>query len=523
MPNAYYYWQGGPTSAGISRFDFNSPSNWRIARWGTSQANWAVSATAPGRDDFVYFGRGFGGQGFTAQSPCLYGGYSGSVALGEWRNGIAGNTLGGTGTTQSSSLRSATVYMHNAGYPFAYFGGGITGEIYNYCVNVLGLDASEITGATAEHVNRGLTLKVSGTLLIHTTGRISDSFEIGGIDFDSVPNYSVVNLNTVQSRNTNIGLTAATLTSLLLNSNIGTGPNASDRGLGNVTINGGGFRSITIESGLSGFNLATARPYRVNLNGITAQTVTTLNSDINIDRNSTIGSFVVPAGPNPYYLSRRQSGFDGREITLSCTINGTQVENALGFLPSVTGQAFSSGVYLYDQYTTSPGNDNYDYSPTILVGLPDAGATFTAPNFAVFNEIGPFSSSSGNSQRPWIIEFFGDSTIDNMYVEGTTIRAMENVNGDSTFTIRNLAMAENSVLDLRYAPQADNWIFGAISGSGASATIEGGINFEDSTCTVRGDTGIRLYNTNMVGNYDNRSKSTSSLSFEKPSGGKGEK
>jgi hypothetical protein len=87
-----------------------------------------------------------------------------------------------------------------------------------------------------------------------------------------------------------------------------------------------------------------------------------------------------------------------------------------------------------------------------------------------------------------------------MSVEGTTIAAWQDLDASKQISISRLTMAEQSVLDLTYASQFNNWYFGSLTGD----TVAGGINFNDDTCTVIGSAGVRLYNTRIINNYDVR-------------------
>jgi hypothetical protein len=71
-------------------------------------------------------------------------------------------------------------------------------------------------------------------------------------------------------------------------------------------------------------------------------------------------------------------------------------------------------------------------------------------------------------------------------------------------------MAENSVLDLRYAKQFDNWFFGSLTGD----TVAGGINFVDNSCDILGSSGVRLYNTKIINNYDVRAAKVLPVVYE---------
>jgi hypothetical protein len=145
------------------------------------------------------------------------------------------------------------------------------------------------------------------------------------------------------------------------------------------------------------------------------------------------------------------------------------------------------------------------------MGSPDDGATFAAQSVAVFNEVAPYSNTTtGNAQRPWRIEFFGDANITSMSVEGTTIAAWADLDPTKQINISSLSMAEQSVLDLRYASQFDSWFFGSLTGD----TVAGGINFHDDTCNVLGSAGVRLYNTKIINNYDFRAAKVLPVVYE---------
>ena len=521
MPNTYY-WQGS-TGSDISKYDWNYAPNWKVSVWNKPYTQWPTSATAPGPNDSAY-----AGEYFVARSPLLFGGYSGSVASGTWLNG----GTGGTGTTFSSSLNSFSARLATPKsttgtnyYPFPWFGGGITGDIYYWAANVDGWDSNTFTGITGARANLGLTLKIGYNANIFTTGRINRNFNIGGLDGNGYPNYSVVNLNFVQSKNYNNGGTAATQTYLSIGAgNGGYSPisaNGSEVGMGNVTINGGGFQSIGMDNGvsgsISGLSGARKRPIKVNLTNVVASNASVHNGDINVDKSCTFGTFTVKGGANPYYLAMDENtqvpiGYNGQQINLAGTYNSTSAANLLGWAPpSVTSSPFISGVYLYDQYTTVPGNYDYDYTPTILLGNPVDGATFTAQTVAVFNEVAPYSTTtSGNAQRPWRIEFFGDANITSMSTEGTTIAAWAQLDPSKQLNITRLTLAERSVLDLQYAKQFDNWFFGSLTAN----TVAGGINFADDTCYVMGSAGVRLYNTKIVNNYDFRAAKNLPIVYE---------
>jgi hypothetical protein len=527
MPNTFY-WQGSTAGAGIARYDWNYGPNWKVQKTPLPPSQWATSLTAPGVGDTVYIG-----QVIPARSPLLFGGYSGGVA-GSTGTACWLNAQQTTGTTFNSSLNifSATLLTPRSTtgtnyYPFPWFGGGIVADsdIYFWTVNVDGLDSATITGITGARANLGLTLKVTNQTIFRTTGQLSRDYEVGSVDGNGYPNYSVIDVNMVMSKSFNNGGTAACISGLFVQGDYPGGYYAapSQVGFGNVTINGGGFSNITIENnvGLSGTaagaSATIARPHKITLKNIVTTRANVHNGDINIDKSCTFGTFTVKGGANPYYSKVSEEtkggevGYNGQQINLAGTFNSTSSSNLLGWAPPAATGPFVSGVFLYDQYTTVPTNIRYDYIPTILLGSPDDGATFTAQSVAVFNEVAPYSNTTtGNAQRPWRIEFFGDANITSMSVEGTTIAAWADLDPTKQINISSLSMAEQSVLDLRYASQFDSWFFGSLTGD----TVAGGINFHDDTCNVLGSAGVRLYNTKIINNYDFRAAKVLPVVYE---------
>lgn len=521
MPNIFF-WQGSTAGVGIARYDWNYGPNWRVIKPGGAGSilNSPTSLTAPGVGDSVNVGTLF-----TARSALLFGGYSGGVA-GSTGTACWLNAQQTTGTTFNSSLNNFNAILltprsttGTSLYPFPYLGGGLVAdsEVYTWAVNVDNLDSATVTGITGARAELGLTLKVANSTYVATTGQLNRNYEVGGVDGNNYPNYSVVNLNMVTSKNFNNGGTAACISNLYANSDINSNSYAGSPtvGLGNITINGGAFQSISLDNSVgvgvtgtaTGPSLTVARPFKVILKNIVAQQASVHNGDINVDKSCTFGTFTVKGGANPYYprLSEEtkggEVGYNGQQINLAGTFNSTAVSSLLGWAPGITSSPFVSGVFLYDQYTSVPTNNNYDYIPTILMGSPEDGATFTAQSLNVFNEVAPYSNTtSGNAQRPWRIEFFGDVNITSMNVEGTTIAAWRDLDATKQVSISRLTMAENSVLDLRYAPDFNNWYFGSLTGD----TVAGGINFADDTCNVLGSAGVRLYNTRIINNYDVR-------------------
>jgi len=507
---ATYFWQGS-TAQGIDRFNWNHSSNWRVQS-GSNLNLFPVALTAPGAGDVVYVGQAAGG--FTALSPILYGGFSGSVSGGNWTMGPTS-----TGTTANSSLNSLTVnmgrvYLPNTAtttkYPFPYFGGGITGEIYDYCTSVLGLTDGDITGSNVSLAEAGLNLKVRFNFNIATTGRIDQNYELGGLDGFGYPNYSKVKINFVMSKDTTNR--CFTYSDFLWGR--GSSSRFLEDGFGNIEINNGAFNSSSFIHGLGmtagptgGFTGAIQRPLSLKFNRSIVAYAQGNSCDFEIDKSCTFGTLSIFGGPNPFYQEPRNYGYDGKGMLVAGRFNSNDALSELGFTSSsgTTTGAFVSGIFLYDQYTSLPGNTNYDYEPTILIGSPDDGATFSAQSINTFTEIAPYSSNTSNSKRRWNIMIHGSSTITSMSLEGTDLFASSAMDNSKEVSISNLHLSEASVLNMKQNPNFDNWFFGSLTGSTSQATtVIGGINFGDDSCRILGSSSIKLYNTKVINNYDFR-------------------
>lgn len=204
-----YLWTSktpGPTASAqehLLKYCWNAPGNWMVwndatLRWEATQnipSGWGNSAYVGNGYDPGYVGAGMAAPGWTAaKNPLLYGGYSGGVGAGTW-------TLGATGTQGTTWMSALTGFYHLVGitnpsgsslsyemritpttdayrqlqdindYPFPYLGGGLTGDILNWCAARDGLTAADYTSAYMAMGGRnpadGLRLKVQGKTVIH--------------------------------------------------------------------------------------------------------------------------------------------------------------------------------------------------------------------------------------------------------------------------------------------------------------------------------------------------------------------
>jgi hypothetical protein len=507
---AILHWQGAISGTGhtsVAAYDFNVASNWKVQRYGTPVGAWPTSLTAPVQGDYISVG-----EYVVARTPLLFGGYTGTMASGRWdSNGIPGTT----GTTFTSSLDLVNLELKPAYYPFPYLGGGISGDIYNYIFSEAEKHGAGLTNPNAmgsaldiARSQAGLKLKVSTSINIIHTGRINTAFASGGTSTDGYPNYSVVDIDFVQSRTQQTGVTAGVCLTHLYMAEATTG--ANNDGLGNVIINDGSFFSMMNARTGNPSGTSTGKASSVTLNNTVVKSIVTPNCDFNIAKNSTVGTLTVIRGYLPYYAkSKKDLAVDNREITFLGKANTTLVNSALGFIntasTSATG-AYVSGIYLNEQLAGNNGvpDGHYDYIPTLVIGSPD-GATATSTPVTIENIQILAAGASGAplnlpTLRRWNVLFNGNATVTTVANDGGIVSAYEDIRNDATVTVGDLQMRNNAVLDLTQAPNFNGWYFGTATGN----SVVGGINFLDDSSIILGSAGVRLYNTKVVAGYDFR-------------------
>ena len=513
MPNILH-WQGALQGTGhtsVAAYDFNVASNWRVQRQGQPVVQWPTATQAPIPGDTVQIG----GQ-VICRTPLLFGGYTGTMGVGGWgANGTTGTGTGTTaesGTTFASSLEKFNANLSPYWYPFPWLGGGITGDVYNWLFSDAIKDTVGLTNpaaiSTTADISRsqaGLKLKVREFVNFNTTGRIDSTLASGATNASGYPNYSVVDIDFVQSRTGLTGVTGGVCATRLF---ISEATSATNDGVGNVIVNDGGFNEVKVFRFNTSNGTATGKAHSVTLNNTVAKTVVTPNCDFNVATDSIVGTLTVLEGYLPYYAkSMKDLVVDNREITFLGKANTPLANSALGYVntasTSATG-AFVSGIYLNRQYAAL-NDGHYDYIPTVVISSPQ-GATATAPTVTIENiqilAAGPSGAPSNLSTlRRWNVLFNGNATVTTVGNDGGLVSAYEDIRNDATVTIGQLQMANNAVLDLTLAPNFNGWYFGSLSGNNI---VLGGINFLDETSTVIGSAGVRLYNTRIAAGYDFR-------------------
>jgi hypothetical protein len=439
------------------------------------------------------------------------------MAVGGWgANGTTGTGTGTTaesGTTFASSIERFICNLSPYWYPFPYLGGGITGNIYNWLFSdaikdTVGLTnpAAISTGLDISRSQAGLKLKVRDIVPIYTTGRIDSALASGATTSAGYPNYSVVDIDFVQSRSGLTGVTGGVCATRLW---VMEATSSTAAGNGNVIINDGSFNEVKVFRLLNANGTSTGKAHSVTLNNTVAKTIVTPNCDFNVATDSIVGTLTVLEGYSPYYaVSMKDLVVDNREISFLGKANTPLANSALGYVntasTSATG-AYVSGIYLNRQYTGILADAHYDYIPTVVISSPQ-GATATAPTVTIENIQILAAGASGapsnlSTLRRWNVLFNGNATVTTVANDGGLVSAYPDIRGDASVTIGELQMRNEAVLDLTLAPDFNGWYFGSLSGNNL---VIGGINFLDETSTVIGSAGVRLYNTKVAAGYDFR-------------------
>jgi len=513
---ATLHWQGAISGTGghtsVAAYDFNVPSNWKVQAYNQAVSNWPTSLTGPRPQDNIVVG-----VYVTARTPLLFGGYTGTMAAGGWGQ----NGVGATGTTFTSSLSNAILALIPSNYPFPYFGGGITGDVYNYLFsenvkNGAGLTNESTLGSALDIARSqlGLKLKVTSGVYLYTTGAINSAYASGLTTTDGYPNYSVVDIDFVQSRIQQTGLTAGICYTEMYLSQAGETAGQQNAGLGNVMITDGRFNMIKHDRRIANSQYyaenilatSTGKPLSITLNNTVVRSVVTPNCDFNVAADSTVGTLTVTEGFLPYYAkSKKDLAVDNREITFLGKANTPLANSTLGFITAASTGAtgpYVSGIYVNKQYAAL-NDGHYDYIPTVVIGSPDglSSAPVTIENIQIV-AAGPTGAPTNlDTLRRWNILFNGNATVTTVANDGGIVSAYGDIKSDATVTITDLQMRNNAVLDLTQAPDFNGWYFGSATGN----YIIGGINFLDDSNIVLGSAGVRLYNTKVVAGYDFRS------------------
>lgn len=465
-----YFWSGQSTT-GISKFDWNTPANWKVVEFvtsGTGQSGfgyqYVTSSYSPGAGDQAYFGVAAGEGSLinppTVLSPCLFGGYSGNAAAGSWLN-MQGITFGGTANSSLVSVM-ADLLRTPAGnkYPFGFWGNGISGShILNYLSVVEGISGVENDTALASYASSaGMAARSRNPVKLKT-----DSY----VHFTTDPDKLVV-INGVKSLIDIPGSTGSTAgTSRVVQTQI------KLSGSGSIFVNGGVYSDI----------LDNQSDGSIFVSGVTCGSlVTSSSANLVVDRNCRF-SRVNVAGYYPYKYPVQFGG----------SLHTPSVLAELGLVGvATTGSA--QGPY-DSSISITPVNQwwiNQNLTPSFVFGM--QGASGNVPSYAKTIFVASGYGTSGSSLNRWNLVFGGGVSAQSIELDDATLKAQSNIQTNVFANIGTVFMDKGSIIDLSAAPNFNNWNFGSVSGN----SIDGGIIFEDDASKVFGSAGVRLFNTQVI-------------------------
>jgi hypothetical protein len=502
---ANFFWVGQGYTAGVGRFDFNTPENWMRDYYYNGKQAWSrcngnkFPRMGPSQYDMINIGihdknavgsnvGSYGSLGLPPiASPCLFGGFSGNANAGVWAGGTA------AGATYTSSLSNVVANMGNPNsstdtmdrpclYPYHYLGFGITGEVYDWLLGpngdgvgayapqdlllTTGLSGGvAFNGATAQRAFQVPKLKVANWCGFYWSGGCSAQ-----VDFEMVKSYNQNLSTTGLMVNTSIGM--YTPYTLSYNPNLGYNGNEENL-LGNLTI-----RNATV-SRLDNYTIV-----GLDLQGVTCGVATLQPTRTYISPASRFST-----------VSVRSGNYSG-PIHFGGSMDTKTVMTELGVTGGLSGGAGDSMITVENGYKTIGAYVTDPGTPYLYFG-----AYGLTSSISTAQKIQFLGASGG-----WELSFVSGASAGVIEANSTTIAIDPNTDNYTTVRIGTLGMSNNSVLDFASNPRFNNWLFGSVTGSASSSTVVGGIVFRDETATIKGSEGLRLFNTQVVlgGRYDVR-------------------
>jgi hypothetical protein len=536
---AIFYWVGGSTGTtgnysdklgtGLSAFgasnytwvrafDWNNPLNWRT-RTGSIPVLYTYNPASrcPSYNDTAIFGSDDYAGGYTgyqltrAIAPCLWGGAVLSGATTTWQNGSVNADLNVLGTTIGALTELVIGYSGGrAGsqYPFSFLGvpSGFTsaafGDRYTSALEdasangftlepiIWGVSWSDLvtgvlgaTGASAGAKEKlgQLRLRVRTVSTPYANTGNSNTYYYFGATGASNRNHGVVSLDLIKNM-TQVGISGAY-------SNV-VNTFAWLRGPAEYRISGYASQ-INRQSPMQASDISQTAPFysprpHFMLRGATVGTVTVSEriGSVLFDEQTNIAEALISPATN-YHFVQLQNKFNRfavmTEIYSGGSAGSTASPNLRVVNPSLQDSAITGG--------GSPINFN-----GIILGAQD-GKTFSA-NHCVFGLVG-----APTAALPLNINFGGNVSINKIEAEKTVLQGWKEggIGDSSSVEIGEIYLQNQSVVDFSLVESFDNWSFGKQVGT----EIQGGIIFNDETCTIKGSNGIRLWNDQLVsiGNF----------------------
>lgn len=465
---AIYKWVGN-TGHLQTKYDWNTVTNWRVRSFVNGEWKWVSTSNAPGVGDTVFIGSVGPSPSITAQSPLLYGGFSGGANpvtdSATWKNATTE-----VGTTGNFALADFDFRLSDEGaasgvdpyYPFPYLGGGLTGEIYTWALSSDGLSAT--TTSLADHYKTGnLTLRtknVNGVL-----------FDYGGTAYYTSSNRSVSlvfakNLSYVSPYFST--LAGPGLTGLQVDSNVRVEHN------GKLKIKGGSHSFIEIIPKITNAN---ASPISSVYN-TSVKRLETYPGTFYCDSSVTAGNVVFRGGQ---WNKNNQMWFGGYLNMNTVLTDANSTTNGAIFGDSTLQMDAIPASVDGTKHLPCYFGDSTNQTTQIVIGAIDIKSSFD-----------PTLPASSSESGQWKLAFVGPAKMNTIRSENSVIAADTSLDPNAKLTIGTIFLDKASLVDFSANESFSNWELGSTNGSA------GGIIFRDENSTVRGSSGLRLWNTEMI-------------------------
>jgi hypothetical protein len=529
---ATFLWVGaaGISGANIAdKYNFNYPGNWYKRELINGTNRWQPSLLTPGPFDTVVFGsqaQGVDGvvaniAGWTAaKSPCLFGGFSGGLGAGSWSNWGVTYTQGTTYTSAITGLIFGSV-----GYDFPYFGGGISGEVAEWCADRDGVGSRDYTSESTtgfRDPSSNLKLKVLNTLYFINDRLFTKELSDGVTNTSQHTHLTkfVADFDLVKAQIGASGSAPARVQTLVeFNAARGAGLRVRGGSAKKVLIN----RNWTNSTGATGTinrKYDTVKDYGIELRDMYIGELEVKKYQATYVVGCTAAQVTAFPGvwgrnyPEPTYTDQVSLEYASNINALNALgdvsgiTNSSDIPTNLGYdnlILSMFPTVFESGV---SDVVSLPSLRSSNRQ-TVIVGDKFNGSISTIPNIKIVSaDVAPQLVGGGSENNgaylymPWAVEFAGYSLITYIDNNGGYIYSNREIDPATQIKIGEVDMSNSAVVDFS-SRNANfyNWKIGGISGN----QVIGGIDFNDPTCSVIGNSETRLWNTQIKDNlYDAR-------------------
>lgn len=511
----------------VDQYNFNKSGNWYVSSIINGTYRWGATSGTPSNGDTVIFGgessvttpTGFYNNtesfGWTAaKSPCLFGGFSGGVGSGSWSNtsGVA------SGTTFTTPLNYIIGNM--GAYTFPYLGGGITGDVANWCALRDGVSAGWHTLQYSSGIRdpqQNLKLKWK-TYNSFTNTKTLNGFPVdaAGVsytntfiyDFDAVKAIVQVGSTGATGATANSGL----VQNILSFTSRGAGLRVRNGSIGTVILNSGSIGPWNYPEQIQLSPYGTYNDCGIELYNSIIGSLDVYKWQATYVRGCTLG--LVNVYPVAYGVSNVVPTYTSQvPLEFVSNINALATFNDLyGGVGFTTGDITSSYNKMNLVYTpitvrvnnqpdtvTSITSQSQGTKQTVIIGDRGGVVPVTIPTINIQSGIlsqgaTAYETFGTFSYMPWAVEFAGSATVTTINNINGYIYTNDSIDVDATLKLSEIYLSSVGTVDFGQKKALfDNWLIGGLCAS--TGQIDGGIIFNDESGRVLGSQGLRLWNT----------------------------